>query len=42
MIDMLRSLLFDPRPPRYIGRHRAPSGLPVITVTLRRRGDYYA
>lgn len=37
MIEKLRSMIFEPRyPAGYIGRHRAPSALPMITITLRR------
>ncbi|MEV4415480.1 hypothetical protein [Catellatospora sp. NPDC049609] len=37
MIDKLHRLLFEPRyPVRYIGRHRAPSALPMLTISVRR------
>ena len=37
MIEKLHKLLFEPNHPvRYIGRHRAPSGLPSLTITVRR------
>jgi hypothetical protein len=39
MLDRLRSLLFEPRyPQRYIGRHRAPNGTPVISMSVHRPG----
>lgn len=37
MIEKLRTLLFEPRyPQRYVGRHRMPVGVPVITLHVRR------
>ncbi|MEU7822675.1 hypothetical protein [Catellatospora sp. NPDC049111] len=37
MIENLRKLMFEPRYPiRYIGRHRAPSALPSLTLAVRR------
>lgn len=37
MIDKLHRLLFEPRyPVRYVGRHRAPSTLPIISISVRR------
>ncbi|GAB4056573.1 hypothetical protein [Catellatospora paridis] len=37
MIENLRKLMFEPRyPVRYIGRHRAPSALPALTLAVRR------
>ncbi|MFC7247755.1 hypothetical protein ACFQO7_35265 [Catellatospora aurea] len=37
MIENLRKLMFEPRYPiRYIGRHRAPSVLPSLTLAVRR------
>lgn len=40
MIEKLRSLLFEPHyPNRYVGRHRLPSSLPVISITVRRPRD---
>lgn len=37
MIENLRKLMFEPRyPVRYIGRHRAPSALPALTLPVRR------
>lgn len=38
MIERLRSFLFEPRQAqRYIGRHRAVSTYPVLTITVRRQ-----
>ncbi len=37
MIDKLHKLMFEPRyPVRYVGRHRAPSTLPMLGIPLRR------
>lgn len=37
MIENLRKMLFEPRyPVRYIGRHRAPSALPALSLSVRR------
>ncbi|GAA1609496.1 hypothetical protein ACFQY4_00755 [Catellatospora bangladeshensis] len=37
MIDKLHRLLFEPRyPVRYVGRHRAPHTLPMISISVRR------
>ncbi len=34
MFEKLRSLLFEPHyPPRYIGRHRLPTGQPGFTMS---------
>lgn len=43
MIEKLYSLFFEPRyPHRYIGRHRARTPMPMITVTVRRPGSISA
>lgn len=40
MIENLRRMLLEPRHPhRYIGRHRMPSGLPIISISIRRAGE---
>lgn len=37
MIEKLHKLMFEPRyPVRYVGRHRAPSALPMISIAVRR------
>jgi hypothetical protein len=37
MIEKLHKLLFEPHcPVRYVGRHRAPSALPTISISVRR------
>lgn len=37
MIEKLHKMLFEPRyPVRYVGRHRAPSSLPALNISVRR------
>lgn len=43
MIETLMNRLFEPRyPRRYVGKHRAASTLPQLTVVVRRRQDALA
>lgn len=43
MLDRLRALLFEPRyPQRYIGRHRAAHGTPVVAMSVKRPGGVAA
>jgi hypothetical protein len=42
MIETLRQLFFDPHTSRYVGRHRAPSSMPVIALTVRHRATSVA